>query len=75
LIQRNNLFHLEENVSLDALVDRGWCAVFKMDTLGKQDQRSLMIVREVKKGRSKRTTAEFFEIPESAIQSILKRSE
>lgn len=32
-------------------------------------------VREVKKGRAKTTTAEYFGISESAVQSILKRSE
>lgn len=32
-------------------------------------------IREVKKGRSKKRTAEFFEIPESSIQSILERAE
>lgn len=37
--------------------------------------RAQNFIREVKKGRSKRATAEFFEIPESAIQSILKRAE
>ncbi|RZV10525.1 DNA invertase Pin-like site-specific DNA recombinase [Natrinema hispanicum] len=37
--------------------------------------RAQNFIREVKKGRSKRATAEFFEVPESAIQSILKRSE
>lgn len=37
--------------------------------------RAQNFIREVKKGRSKRATAEYFEIPESAIQSILKRAE
>lgn len=31
-------------------------------------------IREVKKGRPKQSTAEFFGIPQSAIQSILKRA-
>lgn len=37
--------------------------------------RAQNFIREVKKGRPKRSTADFFEIPETAIQSILKRSE
>ncbi len=37
--------------------------------------RAQNFIREVKKGRSKRATAEYFEIPQSAIQSILKRAE
>ncbi|WP_128476536.1 recombinase family protein [Halorussus pelagicus] len=36
--------------------------------------RAQNFIREVKKGRAKSTTAEYFEIPKSAVQSILKRS-
>ena len=36
--------------------------------------RAQNFILEVKKGRSKRATAEYFEIPESAVQSILKRA-
>lgn len=37
--------------------------------------RAQNFIREVKKGRSKASTAEFFKIPQSAVQSILKRAE
>jgi DNA invertase Pin-like site-specific DNA recombinase len=37
--------------------------------------RAQKFVREVKKGRQKTATAEFFNVPESAIGSILDRSE
>lgn len=37
--------------------------------------RAQKFINEVKKGREKTATAEFFEIPSSAVQSILKRSE
>jgi DNA invertase Pin-like site-specific DNA recombinase len=37
--------------------------------------RAQEFVREVRKGRAKKATAEFFEIPSSSIQSILERSE
>ncbi|ADD03962.1 resolvase [Natrialba magadii ATCC 43099] len=37
--------------------------------------RAQNFIREVKKGRSKSTTADYFEIPQSAVQSILKRAE
>jgi DNA invertase Pin-like site-specific DNA recombinase len=36
--------------------------------------RAQNFIREVKKGRGKTATAEFYEIPESSIQSILERS-
>jgi len=36
--------------------------------------RAQNFIREVKKGRAKSTTADYFEIPQSAVQSILKRS-
>jgi len=36
--------------------------------------RAQNFIRELKKGREKKATAEFYEIPESAIQSILQRS-
>lgn len=37
--------------------------------------RAQNFIREVKRGRAKSTTAEYFEIPQSTVQSILKRSE
>jgi len=37
--------------------------------------RAQRFIREVKKGREKTATADFFEIPSSAVQSVLERSE
>ncbi len=37
--------------------------------------RAQNFIREVKQGRAKRSTAEYFGIPDSAVQSILKRAE
>ncbi len=43
-IQRNDLFHPEENVPLDDIVDPGQCTVLKMDTLDKRSQQLITTV-------------------------------
>ncbi|MFC4540792.1 ATP-binding protein [Halosolutus amylolyticus] len=43
-IQRNDLFHPEENVPLDDIVDPGQCTVLQMDTLDKRDQQLITTV-------------------------------
>ncbi|RZV10519.1 hypothetical protein BDK88_1687 [Natrinema hispanicum] len=43
-IQRNDLFHPEENVPLDQIVDPGQCTVLQMDTLDKRDQQLITTV-------------------------------
>ncbi|AFZ73778.1 ATP-binding protein [Natronobacterium gregoryi] len=43
-IQRNDLFHPEENVPLDEIVDPGQCTVLQMDTLDKRDQQLITTV-------------------------------
>ena len=43
-IERNNLFHPEENVPLDEIVDPGQCTVLQMDTLDRWDQQLITTV-------------------------------
>lgn len=43
-IQRNGLFHPEENVPLDEIVDPGQCTVLQMDTLDKWNQQLITTV-------------------------------
>jgi len=43
-IQRNDLFHPEENVPLDEIVDPGQCTVLQMDTLDKRNQQLITTV-------------------------------
>ena len=43
-IQRNDLFHPEENVPLDDIIDAGQCTVLKMDTLDRRDQQLITTV-------------------------------
>jgi hypothetical protein len=43
-IQRNNLFHPEENVPLDDIIAPGQCTVIQMDTLDRHDQQLITTV-------------------------------
>jgi DNA helicase HerA-like ATPase len=43
-IERNDLFHPEENVPLDEIVDPGQCTVLQMDTLDRWDQQLITTV-------------------------------
>jgi len=43
-IQRNDLFHPEENVPLEEIVDPGQCTVLQMDVLDKRDQQLITTV-------------------------------
>ena len=43
-IQRNDLFHPEDNVPLDEIVDPGQCTVLQMDTLDRRDQQLITTV-------------------------------
>jgi len=43
-IERNDLFHPEENVPLDEIVDPGQCTVLQMDTLDRRDQQLITTV-------------------------------
>jgi DNA helicase HerA-like ATPase len=43
-IQHNDLFHPEENVPLDEIVDPGQCTVLQMDTLDKRNQQLITTV-------------------------------
>lgn len=43
-IQRNDLFHPEENVPLDEIVDPGQCTVLQMDTLDRWNQQLITTV-------------------------------
>ncbi|WP_436903543.1 ATP-binding protein [Halovenus halobia] len=43
-IQRNDLFHPEENVPLDEIVDPGQCTVLQMDTLDEWNQQLITTV-------------------------------
>lgn len=43
-IQRNDLFHPEENVPLNEIVDPGQCTVLQMDTLDRRDQQLITTV-------------------------------
>lgn len=43
-IQRNDLFHPEENVPLDDIVDPGQCTVLQMDTLDRWNQQLITTV-------------------------------
>jgi len=43
-IERNDLFHPEENVPLDEIVDPGQCTVIQMDTLDRWDQQLITTV-------------------------------
>jgi DNA helicase HerA-like ATPase len=43
-IQRNDLFHPEENVPLDEIVDPGQCMVLQMDTLDRWNQQLITTV-------------------------------
>ena len=43
-IQRNDLFHPEENVPLDDIIDPGQCTVLQMDTLDRHDQQLITTV-------------------------------
>ena len=43
-IQRNDLFHPEENIPLDEIVDPGQCTVLQMDTLDKRNQQLITTV-------------------------------
>lgn len=43
-IQRNDLFHPEENVPLDEIIDPGQCTVLQMDTLDRHDQQLITTV-------------------------------
>jgi DNA helicase HerA-like ATPase len=43
-IQQNDLFHPEENVPLDEIVDPGQCTVLQMDTLDKRNQQLITTV-------------------------------
>ena len=43
-IQRSDLFHPEENVPLDEIVDPGQCTVLQMDTLNKRNQQLITTV-------------------------------
>lgn len=43
-IKQNNLFHPEENVPLDEIVNPGQCTVLQMDTLSKWDQQLITTI-------------------------------
>ena len=43
-IERNDLFHPEENIPLDEIVDPGQCTVLQMDTLDRWDQQLITTV-------------------------------
>lgn len=43
-IQHNDLFHPEENVPLDEIIDPGQCTVLQMDTLDRRDQQLITTV-------------------------------
>ncbi len=43
-IQRNDLFHPEQNVPLDEIVDPGQCTVLQMDTLDRRNQQLITTV-------------------------------
>jgi len=43
-IERNDLFHPEENVPLDDIIDPGQCTVLQMDTLDRRDQQLITTV-------------------------------
>lgn len=43
-IERNDLFHPEENVPLDEIVNPGQCTVLQMDTLDRRDQQLITTV-------------------------------
>lgn len=66
---RDGIEHAEEELGYD-VDDDGF--LFQEPTEYAKVQN---FIREVKKGRAKSSTAEFFGIKQSAVQSILKRSE